>query len=275
MKTKKQPKRVVKKDLAHLSINEKYRLYEEAVQNPENDIEFINLQYKRINGKMPKLLREDFCGTGFMACEWAKQSKEHFSCGLDLDQVPLQYGIENHFKKLTPTEQKRVRLINGNVLKKYSFKSDAIVAFNFSYFIFKKRNDLLNYFKSVKRSLNSGGIFCLDLFGGTEARQEFTEKSSKKGFKYYWDCHSYNPLTEDLIYYIHFEVGKKRYERAFTYEWRMWGAKELEDILKDAGFKNTQLFWEGDDGDGGGDGNFYPGTKAENCESWVTYLMAY
>ena len=38
-------------------------------------------------------------------------------------------------------------------------------------------------------------------------------------------------------------------------------------------FQNN-CFWEGDDGDGGGDGEFYKTESAENCESWVTYMRS-
>jgi hypothetical protein len=54
----------------------------------------------------------------------------------------------------------------------------------------------------------------------------------------------------------------------------MWGIAELREIMEDAGFSKTIAFWEGEDGDGGGDGIFYETNKAENCESWVTYICA-
>ena len=46
---------------------------------------------------------------------------------------------------------------------------DIVVAFNFSYQFMKKREDLRNYFKHVKASLKSDGMFAVDIFGGTEA----------------------------------------------------------------------------------------------------------
>jgi hypothetical protein len=54
----------------------------------------------------------------------------------------------------------------------------------------------------------------------------------------------------------------------------MWDAKELQDVLIDAGFKKVTIYWEGVDKKGLGNGEFYKTNKAENCESWVTYISA-
>jgi hypothetical protein len=54
----------------------------------------------------------------------------------------------------------------------------------------------------------------------------------------------------------------------------MWDNRELMDLLKEAGFSEVKSFWEGVSRDGTGNGNFKESNKAENCESWVTYLCA-
>ena len=50
-------------------------------------------------------------------------------------------------------------------------------------------------------------------------------------------------------------------------------------LLEEAGFSKTLGYWEGEeepdeDGDVGGDGEFYPTEEAEQCEAWVTYIAA-
>jgi len=65
-----------------------------------------------------------------------------------------------------------------------------------------------------------------------------------------------------------------KYEKAFSYNWRFWTLPELMDILKEAGFSRVETYWEGDDDDGGGDGEFYLSRDEDNCESWVTYIAA-
>ncbi len=257
-----------------LTTNEKYVLYEGSVQNPGADIAFINREYKKIYGKKPLVLREDFCGTGSMACAWVAQSKDHKAHGIDLDMEPISYGVENHLFKLKEEEQTRMEYILGNVMSSYNFKADVIVAFNFSYYLFKKRSDLVKYFSQVRKHLKKDGAFFIDLFGGTEARQPLEESVKHKTHTYYWDCDSYNPLTAECQYYIHFKKDQVKYEKVFQYDWRMWDARELQDVLEDAGFKQTHIYWEGVDKDGLGNGVFSRTTKAENCESWVTYICA-
>ena len=273
---KKTSKKAVPQKNVKLSKDEKYRLYLASVQNPEADIQFINREYKAIFGKTPKSLREDFCGTGLLACEWVQQDSTRTSYGIDLDMEPLSYGVVNHHSELSPDEQKRVKYINGNVMSTYDFKTDVVVAFNFSYYLFKKRSDLLKYFTSVRKHMKKDSIFLIDMFGGTETRQELEESVKHKNHTYYWDCSKYNPLTSECLYYIHFKTHSDgiKHEKVFEYDWRMWDAQELRDILADAGFKKTNIYWEGVDKDGTGNGKFKIATKADNCESWVTYICA-
>lgn len=259
-----------------LSRDEKYTLYEASVQNPKTDISFINREYKKIYGKAPLVLREDFCGTGMMACAWVTQSKKHKAHGIDLDIEPISYGVENHLFKLKEEQQERMEYILGNVMASYDFKADVVVAFNFSYFLFKKRSELVKYFTQVKKHLKKDGAFFLDLFGGTETRKPLEETKRHKGHTYYWHCEKYNPLNADVLYYIHFKTHKDqiKHKKVFRYDWRMWDAREIKDILKDAGFNETIIYWEGVNKDGTGNGVFKQTTKAENCESWVTYICA-
>ncbi len=258
-----------------LAVEEKYKLYELSVQCHESDIEFISREYKKVYGKIPMSLREDFGGTAAMACDWVKQSAHHEAWGVDLDPEPMKYGIENHYSRLNEDEKKRMRYVEGNVLDTQDFKSDVVVAFNFSYFIFKKRQMLLDYFKKVREGLNEEGAFFIDLFGGTDSRDELVEETEHDNHSYFWDCDGFNPITSECLYYIHFKTKDGvKHERVFTYDWRMWGMAELQDILEEAGFSKVITFWEGEDDDGGGDGNFFRTGDAENCESWVTYICA-
>lgn len=54
----------------------------------------------------------------------------------------------------------------------------------------------------------------------------------------------------------------------------MWSPAELREILEEAGFSDSIIYWEGTEKDGTGDGEFYPSEEEENCDSWVTYICA-
>ena len=261
-----------------MNNDEKYSLYERSVQNPETDIEFINQKFADIRSQKPLTLREDFGGTGHFCCEWVKQGPQHLASVIDLNPEPLGYGKKHHRSKLEKNQRKQVHYRQMNVLDPATMKTDLVVAFNFSYFIFKQRRELLAYFTQVRNSLKPEGVFFLDCFGGSECYAPIEEETQHDGFKYFWDLDSINPINNHVIYHIHFKKkGKAKYKKAFSYDWRMWSLPEIRDILEEAGFQHTLVYWEGDseDGDEGGNDEFDACEHTEQCESWVVYLAAY
>ena len=65
-----------------------------------------------------------------------------------------------------------------------------------------------------------------------------------------------------------------RIERAFTYEWRLWSAPEIRELLLEAGFSKATVYWEGEDEDGEGNGEFLPDEKGEADLAWIAYIVA-
>lgn len=257
-------------------VFDKHFYYEKAVQNAQNELEFFNEKYFELRKKKPFTLREDFCGTGLISCHWAAQSKEHQAWGIDLDPDPIAYGKKHHYSKLDDSAKSRMHYVEGDVLDSPTPSTDITFAFNFSYFIFKQRAKLLHYFKSVRESLNDGGVFFMDLFGGPDSQTIMTDIIKHDGFKYYWECQEFNPITHECQFAIHFKrKGEQKRKNVFVYNWRMWSLPELRDLLLEAGFSKTVAYWEEDDEeDEGGNGVFYATEDAENCDAWVTYIAA-
>lgn len=261
--------------MKELVIKLKYDWYERAVQNPESEVDFMRLWFKKIHGRYPHALREDFCGTGAISCDWAKRSRDSFSFAVDLDPEPIAEGKSRHLAKLTPKARARVTYLEANVLDRRDFKVDVVCAFNFSYFIFKNRATLLEYFKVAKEGLGKQGMFFLDLFGGPESQKIVTDTKKLKGLTYYWECQSFNPISAECTFAIHFRDAKgRKHENVFTYDWRLWTIAELRELLQEAGFSRSMVFWEGDDDEGGGNGEFLPNEIGENCDAWVAYIAA-
>jgi hypothetical protein len=46
--------------------------------------------------------------------------------------------------------------------------------------------------------------------------------------------------------------------KAFTYDWRLWTPAELSEGMREAGFKDVRVYWEGTGADGKGNGAFRP-----------------
>lgn len=266
---KKQAKKGLRKDF------DKHYYYERSVQNPANEVEFLTENFEQIRSRPARLLREDFCGTAAISCGWVNEHPENKAWGIDLDLDPITYGKNVHLAKLDEDVQERMHYIQGNVLDSNTPKVDICFAFNFSYFIFHKRLQLKEYFRSVYDGLESDGVFFLDIFGGPESQTVMVDEVDHGDFKYYWDCQKFNPLNNECRFAIHFKrKGEAKREDVFVYEWRLWGYQEIRDLLEEVGFKQTLAYWEGEDEDGDGNGEFYLSEEEENCEAWVTYIAA-
>tara|TARA_B100000749_G_scaffold280897_1_gene280780 strand:+ start:56407 stop:57246 length:840 start_codon:yes stop_codon:yes gene_type:complete len=253
---------------------DKYELYINSVQSPETDVKFLRRVYKELRDKKPETMREDFCGTFALSCEWVKLKKDHKAIGVDLDEEPISYGKEHYFSQLTDEQKGRVEILTANVLDPKLPKADIVQAQNFSYFIFKKREELRDYYKNALKGLKSDGIFVVDCFGGSQCFEPNEEETEHKGYSYFWDQDSFDPVTNEAQFYIHFKrKGEKKREKVFSYDWRMWSIPEVREIMLEAGFKDTAVYWEGTDEDGEGDGEFTRVTKGEDCESWVAYIV--
>ncbi len=277
MKEKKKNKDKKKKEKNQLNPEtfDKYWYYNKSVQSADVDVVFFQETYKELKGRLPEVFREDFCGTFKLSCEWVKLNDHYKAIGVDLDPEPIQYGLENYLPELSNDEQARIKLMQANVLDPNLPKADIIAACNFSYFIFKKREELKNYFKNNLNGLNDGGLLIIDIFGGTHCSEPNEEETEHKGFSYFWDQDSYDPVTNEALFYIHFKPkGEKKVKKAFTYDWRMYSIPEVKDILIDAGFKNVHVYWEGTDKKGEGDGEFRKVDHGEHCDSWIAYIVA-
>ncbi|MBC7466740.1 MAG: class I SAM-dependent methyltransferase [Bdellovibrio sp.] len=253
---------------------DKYAFYHEAVQSPDADVEFYEKAFKEIHkNKKLTTLREDFCAAGAISCEWVKLNKNYKSCGLDLDPEPMAYGREHYFPKLTKEEQGRAVLIQKNVLEKNLPVADMVAAVNFSYCLFKKREELKQYFENVYKSLNGPGLFITDIFGGSQCGDAIEDRHKFKNFTYYWDQKGFDPVSAEGLFQIHFRHKGTKYENVFTYDWRMWTIPELKELMLEAGFEDIKVYWEGTNKKGGGSGIFKQVEKGEPCLSWIAYVI--
>lgn len=255
-------------------VFDKYDLYRRAVQSAENDVLFIRDTYRELKKKSARVFREDFCGTFALSTEWIKLNPRHSAIGMDLDPEPMAYGKAHYLSKLRQDQQKRMTLLERNVLDPGQPKADIVAAMNFSYFCFKSRDVMKLYFSNVYKSLSSDGIFLVDCFGGAQCQGPIEDTIKHEGFTYYWDQSSFDPVTSEALFYIHFRVGKQKVEKVFTYDWRLWSIPELREIMGEVGFKKTHIYWEGTAKDGSGNGVFTRTEKGESCDSWIAYIVA-
>ena len=252
-----------------------YELYEESVQNVENEVEFIQTTFKQLSGRTAYLFREDFCGTASVACEWVRQGTEYQAFGVDIDPDVLDWGRRNRVTRLDTEDQARVRLIESDVQTVETPKVDVLAAFNFSYWIFEQRAQMIAYMRRCYDSLKDDGVLFIDMFGGPESFEETREKTKHDGFTYIWHQAEFHPVTNHMQCYIHFKFPDgSKIKRAFSYAWRLYTAPELRDMLLEAGFRTATVYWEGEDEDGEGNGEFTPDEKGEADLAWIAYIVA-
>ncbi len=260
-----------------------FELYELSVQDAAAECDFIEQVWKERRRRPggPRRIREDFCGSSLVCREWVTRNRKNTAVGIDLDPAILAWAAKASTtgpKKLKPDQLKRMQLIRGDVrnAKTPPPAFDTVLAMNFSCFVFKTRDELRRYFRSVHRSLVKDGIFLLDAYGGSESFSEIEEPRDFDGFTYVWDQNKYNPITGEVLNHIHFTFPDgSKLKKAFTYDWRLWTLPELQEILREAGFKNVLVYWEGtDNATGEGDGVFTISTQGEACAGWISYIVA-
>jgi len=256
-------------------------LYQQSVQDVESEIDFVEQTWSELRRRPARLLREDFCGTANTSCEWVSRGEDYLAVGVDLDPVVLEWGRLYNLAALTEEQSERIELVQGNVLDAQPDLADIILAMNFSYYLFLKREDLREYFENALNGLVSDGILFLDAYGGYEAPMVLTEPrdcedTDGQPFTYIWEQASFNPIDSCMTCNIHFEFpDKSRIDQAFSYFWRLWTLPEIEEILYEAGFSQVDIYWEGTDEDKNeGNGIYMPAKTGDADPGWVCYIVA-
>lgn len=255
---------------------DKYHLYQLSVQSPEPDIKFINRVYKKARGKKARHFREDFCGTCLLTATWINQGKGYTAEAFDIDPEPLAWGYEHNLRPLGKKAGNAIQHV-ADVREPSRKQPDVRCAQNFSYWIFTRRAEMLDYFRKSHEDLAKDGVFVLDIHGGPESIAYMEEESElDHGFSYVWDQDSYWPVTGEACMKIHFRFRDgSEMKNAFRYDWRVWSIPELTELLYEAGFARVDCYWEGTAPDGeSGNGIFRITKKGTNDLSWVAYLVA-
>jgi len=252
---------------------DKHVLYQKSVQDADAEVTFIDRVFRQIRKRPPQSLREDFCGTALLTATWVKSGKQRTAVGVDIDPAVLAWGGEHNLSPIGEPGNK-VRLYCQDVRARVAERVDVVGAFNFSYWVFKTREELRKYFETVRRGLAKGGLFFLDAYGGWESQEPMLEnRPIRGGFTYVWDQDQFDPITHRVVNYIHFHFKDgSKLERAFTYDWRYWTLPELRELLEEAGFRSVRVYW--DTSDDVNRESYRVCRTAPNQPGWLAYLVA-
>lgn len=252
-------------------------LYQQSVQQPGPDVKLYDRLFRERFGRRPMTLREDFCGTSLVACEWVRSKPGRRAFGVDLDANVLTWGARHNVLALSEAQRSRVQLIQGDVLTVPTPKADVLVAANFSFCVFQTRASVLSYFKAARKNLSREGVFVLDVLGGADTQVEDREETRRitRAFSYVWEQKRFDPVNYRAQFAIHFRFRDgSEIRNAFRYDWRLWTLPELRELILEAGFKNADVYWEGTDLQAGtGNGVFRRVTAAPADTCWIACLV--
>jgi hypothetical protein len=259
---------------------DRHHCYQLSVQSPEHEVEFFEQAYQEAYQSKPYSLREDFCGTFTICCHWVQADPKRTAIGVDLCEDTLQWGREHNLAKLDENEQQRIRLVAQDVRKHNRPRVDVLAAQNFSFWIFKTRQQVVEYFKAARKNLNDQGVMIMDMMGGGDCFIEGhvdkrTIKKGKKGFSYHWKQESFNPVTHDAEFSISFKFKDgSQLKNAFEYSWRFWSIPEVTEMLAEAGFSESHVYFELEDEDGEDTGQWERHQDYDSNPCWLAYIVA-
>lgn len=163
---------------------------------------------------------------------------------------------------------------------------DIICAFNYSCCCLHQRTELLSYFKHVLDSLSrKGGIFVMDLYGGTSSECKLRLQRKFPNFTYVWEQEEFDIIQRKTRISLHFHLQKqkKKIRHAFSYSWRLWSLPEIKECLEEAGFHSVH-FWirempdteeRSSEGLGAGrDRKYEEVTSFQQEDAWNAYIVA-
>lgn len=255
---------------------DKHVLYQIAVQNPEREVRFLSRYFEKTTGETLRVLREDFCGTGFLATTFVAHKKDNRAIGIDLHGPTLAWGRKHVVAKLLDEEQKkRLLLLQKDVRAVTKPKAQVACALNFSYSVFATREDLLAYFRACYQGLEKGGMLFVDGWGGPDVQAVKTDRTRHHGFTYLWEQKSFDPISHRIVCSIHFEFRDgTRMRDAFVYDWRLWTLPELRELMAEAGFEDVHVLWEGTLGETrSGNGVFRRKEVGDADSAWIVYVV--
>ena len=256
---------------------DKFVCYQRSVQEPDHEVRVFDQVYREAYNTKPLTLREDFCGTFAVSCEWAKSDKNRQAVGLDICPETLAWGIENNLGKLKTKVAERVEVLEQDARSRTAPHVDVLAAQNFSFWCLKTRQEVVNYFKLAFENLGEKGVMVMDMMGGKECyASDVTDKRTiikgKDGFKYHWEQAYFNPVSADCSFYIHFKFADgSMIKKAFEYHWRFWTIPEVREMLVQAGFRVSKVYWDIADEDE--DADWQAVDEAPNDDSWLCYVV--
>jgi SAM-dependent methyltransferase len=240
------------------------------VQDAPFEVDLVESVLRR-HGRRALRLREDFSGTALLAAEWVRRGPGRRAVAVDVDPAVHRWARRHRLPPLAGAAG-RLALVTADVRTSPGRGFDAVVAMNFSYSVFRRRDELRAYLRGARAALAPGGVVVLDAFGGPRAQRVLEERRRiRGGVTYVWQQLGFDPITHRLRCAIHFEgPGRRRLRNAFRYDWRLWTIPELTELLGEAGYEGVEVLWDVVEGP---DVRYLPRRRARGRAGWLAYVV--
>ncbi|MGB0767612.1 MAG: hypothetical protein ACPGYV_07855 [Phycisphaeraceae bacterium] len=247
-------------------------LYRWAVQHPLAEVAFIEHCWAQVRGGStePTLLREDFAGSCAVAAAWVASDPERQAMAIEIDGATAAWAAARY-------DDADLHIVDDDVMAVDGPAVDVTLALNFSVLYWRDRAALDAYLKIVFAGLRPGGLFVMDLFGGSKLdrprlvrRRVEPDEGGAEPFDLVWEQGGVDPATGRVTCRLHFEWEDGRSMRdAFVYDWRLWSVGEIVDAARAAGFAEARAWWS----DPNRPGRHRPIEGEPSERDWVAYVV--
>jgi SAM-dependent methyltransferase len=228
---------------------DRHALYELCAQAPQRDVRIL----RAMHGGEPRVLGEDFSGSGALSRAWVRLVKGGRAVAVDHDGEPLE-RLQREARRARAG--RRIKVIRADVVDVRD-EVDLVAVLNFSICELHTRAELVEYLSHARQRLRAGGILVCDLYGGADSFLTGRVRERRIGpcgerITYTWEQRTADPLTGRVVNAMHFRIapGAKRGRRpeavelrdAFVYDWRLWSVPELREVMVDAGYASTAVY---------------------------------
>lgn len=180
------------------------------------------------------------CGTGDLAVFLAK---EGFTVtGLDLSEEMLSVADQKAFDNKV-----EIAFLQGDMRELPEINAfDGVTCYSDSLCYLKSEEEVLQAFKGVYSNLKVGGHFLFDVHSPYQITEGFLDYSfhdQTENFAFLWDSYpGETPLSVShyLTFFIKEGESFQRYDE--LHEERTYDLATFKKLLKEAGFKNIQVF---------------------------------
>jgi len=173
---------------------------------------------------------------------------------VDLDPAPLAWAWQHNNVLLNLPERGRLVLLQEDARSVgNTARADVLAAENYSFFVFRQRAELLDYFRAVHANLKDEGVLLMDVQGGPEVITGGHRHSRNlEDAVYEWEVAHFDALTHEATCRIHFRFPDgTALTPAFEYHWRMWSPPEIRELVAEAGFSRSLFYLGVESAEGG------------------------